>query len=148
MTPTRIAIYVFATLVAVFGVVFVADALVESDEERLDDLVASIEGARPGARSERLASLAGEEPVAVVADHQRVWIDSNDHESELRAAIDDALPELTDGAPIVASEGALTGQRARITMRLREGRDEPVDLVVELALEDHAFSLLEVRRMR
>ncbi len=148
MSPTRIAIYVLASLVAVFGVVFVADALVESDEERLDELVSSIADARAGTRSDRIAALAGEEPVAIVADHRRVWVDADDQESALRGAIDDALPELTDGAPIVASEGALTGQRARITMRLREGRDEPVDLVVELALEDHAFSLLEVRRMR
>lgn len=148
MSPTRIAVYVIATLVAVFGVVFAADALVESDEERLDDLAASIESARSGTRSERVAALAGDEPVAVVADRHRVWIDADEPESTLRAAIDDALPELTNGATIVASESALTGQRGRITMRLREGRETPVDLVVELALADHQFSLIEVRRMR
>lgn len=148
MSPTRIAVYVVATLVAVFGVVFVADALVESDEERLDEIAASIQGATSASRSERIAALAGEEAVAVVADRQRTWVDADARSSELRAAIDDALPELADGADIVASDAALTGQRGRITMRLREGRDAPVDVVVELALADHGFSLLEVRRMR
>jgi hypothetical protein len=69
----------------------------------------------------------------------------------LRSAIDDAIPELSEGAAIVASEGALTGQRASVTLRLRERpSSDPVDVVIQLALEDadHSFSLLEVRRLR
>lgn len=148
MTTSRLAVYVLAALVAVFGVVFVADALVESDQERLEELAAAIASARGGARTDRLAALGGSEAVAVVADRRRVWVDADEGEGALRAAIDGALPELADDVAVVASEAAVTGQRGRITMRLREGSDAPVDLVVELALADHAFSLLEVRRMR
>ena len=149
MTPTRLAVYVLAVLVAVFGVVFVADAVVESDEERLEALEARLRDARPSARSELLARLGGEEPVAVVADHRRVWVDRDEGAAALRAAIDEALPELSDGVPIVASEVALTGQRASLTLRLRERpSDAPVDAVVQLALEAQAISLLEVRRLR
>jgi hypothetical protein len=151
MTPTRLAVYLAAILVAVFGVVFVADALVESDDERLEALEAQLLDARPSARAEVLARLGGEEPVAVVADHRRTWVDGDDGEGALRSAIDDAVPELSDGASIVASQAALTGQRASVTLRLRERpSSDPVDLVVQLALDedDHSFSLLEVRRLR
>lgn len=151
MTPTRLAVYLAAILVAVFGVVFVADALVESDDERLEALEAQLLDARPSARAEVLARLGGEEPVAVVADRRRTWVDGDDGDTALRSAIDDAIPELAEGASIVASEGALTGQRASVTLRLRERpSSDPVDVVVQLALddEDHSFSLLEVRRLR
>ena len=151
MTPTRLAVYLAAILVAVFGVVFVADALVESDDERLEALEAQLLDARPSARAEVLARLGGKEPVAVVADHRRTWVDGDDGEGALRSAIDDAVPELSDGASIVASQAALTGQRASVTLRLRERpSSDPVDLVVQLALDedDHSFSLLEVRRLR
>jgi hypothetical protein len=151
MTPTRLAVYLAAILVAVFGVVFVADALVESDDERLEALEAQLLDARPSARAEVLARLGGEEPVAIVADRRRTWVDGDDGDTALRSAIDDAIPELSEGAAIVASEGALTGQRASVTLRLRERpSSDPVDVVIQLALEDadHSFSLLEVRRLR
>lgn len=151
MTPTRLAVYLAAILVAVFGVVFVADAVVESDDERLEALEAQLLDARPSARAEVLARLGGEEPVAVVADHRRTWVDGDDGEGALRSAIDDAVPELSEGASIVASQAALTGQRASVTLRLRERpSSDPVDLVVQLALDEdnHSFSLLEVRRLR
>lgn len=151
MTPTRLAVYVAAILVAVFGVVFVADAVVESDDERLEELEARLLDARPSARSELLARLGGEEPVAIVADRRRTWVDGDDGDAALRSAIDDAIPELSEGASIVASEAALTGQRASVTLRLRERpSSDAVDLVIQLALDedDHSFSLLEVRRLR
>ena len=151
MTPTRLAVYVAAILVAVFGVVFVADAVVESDEERLEALEAQLLDARPRARSELLARLGGEEPVAVVADRRRTWVDPDAGDGALRAQIDEAVPELSEGASIVASQSALTGQRASVTLRLRERpSSDPVDVVVQLALdeEDHSYSLLEVRRLR
>ncbi|MBX7191606.1 MAG: hypothetical protein K1X94_06095 [Sandaracinaceae bacterium] len=148
LTPVRLAVYIATTLVAVFGVVFVADALVESDEERLEAIEGALEGARGEARADALAQLSGEEAVAVVADRRRVWIEPGDGEAALREAIASAVPELTDDTPVVGTDATLAGQRGRITVRLREGHDEPVDVVVELALEDHAFSLLEVRRLR
>ncbi len=148
VSPTRLGVYAAVTLLAVFGVVFVADALVESDEERLDEIARSLEDTRGEGRADALLALSGDEAVAVVADRRRVWVEPSEGEAALREAIDAAVPELVDGAPIVGSDGTLAGQRARITMRLREGHDEPVDVVVELALEDHDFSLLEVRRMR
>lgn len=151
MTPTRLAVYLAAILVAVFGVVFVADAVVESDDERLEALEAQLLDARPSARAEVLARLGGDEPVAVVADRRRTWVDGDDGEGALRSAIDDAVPELSEGASIVASQATLTGQRASVTLRLRERpSSDPVDLVVQLALDedDHSFSLLEVRRLR
>jgi phosphohistidine swiveling domain-containing protein len=151
MTPTRLAVYLAAILVALFGVVFVADALVESDAERLEALEAQLLDARPSARAELLAQLRGEEPVAVVADRRRTWVDGDDGDIALRRAIDEAVPELSEGASVVASEAALTGQRASVTLRLRERpSSDPVDVVVQLALDEdeHSFSLLEVRRLR
>jgi phosphohistidine swiveling domain-containing protein len=151
MTPTRLAVYLAAILVALFGVVFVADALVESDAKRLEALEAQLLDARPSARAELLAQLRGEEPVAVVADRRRTWVDGDDGDIALRRAIDEAVPELSEGASVVASEAALTGQRASVTLRLRERpSSDPVDVVVQLALDEdeHSFSLLEVRRLR
>lgn len=146
MTPSRIAVHLVAVLVAVFGIVFVADALVESDEERLENLESSLVSARPSARCDQIASWAGGESVGVVANGQRRWIDPEDGRSALRAAIDDALPELAS-AEIVQHASVLTGRRARITLRAR-GEDGPVDASIELALEDGRYALLEVRRMR
>jgi len=148
MTPSRIAVYVVTALLAVFGIVFVADALVESDEERLEELEAALTGAEASGRLDAIASWAGEESVAVVADRRRVWVDAEEGEAALRSAIDDALPELGEGVPVVTSDRAITGSRARITLRLRGEHAEPVDVAVELALEEQRFSLLEVRRMR
>lgn len=148
MTPIRIAVYLLTALVAVFGVVFVADALVESDEERLEDLQVAVTGGDGSRRLDAVASWAGEESVAVVADRQRVWVDAEQGEAALRSAIDDALPELGEGVPVVSSDAAITGRRARITLRLREERADPIDVAIELALDDQRFSLLEVRRMR
>lgn len=148
MSPSRIAVYVASVLVAVFGVVFVADALVESDQERLEELEARIDGARAATRVDLIADLASEEPVAVVADRRRVWVDAEQGEGALREAIDAAVPELGAGWDVVASDATITGERARVTLRLREGHETPVDLVVELAMAEHDFSLLEVRRMR
>lgn len=148
MTPTRIAVYVVTALLAVFGVVFVADALVESDEERLEQLTSRLTAGAGEERLDAVASWAGEESVAVVADRRRVWVDESEGEAVLRRAIDDAIPELAAGAPVVSSDATLTGRRARITLRLREERAEPVDVTVELAVDEQRFSLLEVRRMR
>jgi hypothetical protein len=148
MSPPRIAVYVIAALVAVFGVVFVADALVESDDERLEELEASLVASPAGARPDRVAGWAGEESVAVVADGRRTWVDADEDERTLRGAIDDALPELADPeAEIVQHTSALTGRRGRITLRIRT-HEGPVDASLELALEDGSFALIEVRRMR
>lgn len=148
MSPTRIAVYVIAILVAVFGVVFVADALVESDEERLEELEASLVGAAAGARPDRIAAWAATESVAVVADGRRTWVDADEGEATLRGVIDDALPELSDPeAEIVQHTSALTGRRGRITLRIRTD-EGPVDTTLELALAEGAYQLIEVRRMR
>lgn len=148
MTPSRIAVYVITALVAVFGVVFVADALVESDEERLEDLEAVVVGEDGARRLDAIASWAGDESVAVLADRQRVWVDAEEGQAALRSAIDDALPELGEGLPVVSSDRAITGRRARITLRLRGERAEPVDVAIELAVDEQRISLLEIRRMR
>lgn len=150
MSPQRLAVYVAVILVGVFGIVFVADALVESDEERLALLEASIAEARPAARAQLIAGLASQDPVAIVADRRREWLDAADGERALREAIDAAVPELAAGAPIVGSDATLTGQRARITLRLRgQGASAaPVDVLLELAHAGEHFSLLEVRRLR
>ena len=148
MTPTRIAVYVITALLAVFGVVFVADALVESDEERLEQLEAALGADEGERRLDALASWAGEESVAILADRRRTWVDTSEGRATLRGAIDDAIPELADGAPVVSSDATLTGRRARITLRLREAHGNPVDVTIELAVDEQRFSLLEVRRMR
>jgi hypothetical protein len=146
MSPTRIAVYAVAVLVAVFGIVFVADALVESDEERLEGLVAALLDARPDRRADRIAAWSGDESVAVVADGQRTWLDPEEGPAAVRSAIAEALPELAD-AEIVQHASVLTGRRGRITLRARDA-DGPIDASIELALEDDRFTLLEVRRMR
>lgn len=148
MTSSRIAVYVVAILVAIFGVVFVADALVESDEERLEGLEASLVGADPEHRLDRLVGWAGAESVAVVAEGRRAWVDAEEGEGALRAAVEDALPELSEPATeLVQHHSVLTGRRGRVTLRLRD-QAGPVDVSLELALEDERFSLIEVRRMR
>jgi hypothetical protein len=146
MSHPRIAVYVVAALVSIFGIVFVADALVESDEERLEDLVGALLGASPSARAERIASWAGDESVAIVADGRRTWIDPQEGRGAVRSAIAAALPELAQ-ADIVQHASTLTGRRGRITLRARNA-EGPVDASIELAVEQDRFTLLEVRRMR
>lgn len=148
MTSSRIAVYVVAILVAIFGVVFVADALVESDEERLEGLEAALVGADAEHRLDRLVGWAGAESVAVVAEGRRAWVDAEEGEGALRAAVEDALPELSEPTTeLVQHHSVLTGRRGRVTLRLRD-QAGPVDVSLELALEDERFSLIEVRRMR
>lgn len=150
ISRTRLGVSLIAVLFALFGVVFAADALVETDAERLDGIASSILEARPSARALVIARLAARDPVAVVANRERVWVDPDAGAEGLRGAIDDAVPEFRANARIVGVDSRLTGQRAEITLRLRgEASDaRATDVVLALELEDGRFSLLDVRRLR
>lgn len=152
MNAPRIAVYVVTALLGIFGVVFVADALVATDEEHLAELESALLHARPDRRADAVAGWFGSEDVAVVADGERTWIDADESRDAVRGAILDALPELDDPqTEWVDATSELTGHRARITLRLRDRSGSApayVDATIELALDDGHFSLLEVRRLR
>ncbi len=148
MNSTRIAVYVVTALSVIFGVVYVADALVETDAERLAALDARLASAHGDARVEELVHWANGESVAVVAQGQRDWIEDDAH--ALRAAIDDALPELASSE--LEHQTELTGRRGYVHLQMR-GPEGVSRATIALALqgepEDGArFALVEVRRLR
>lgn len=148
MNQTRIAVYVVTALSVIFGVVYVADALVETDAERLAALDARLASARGEARVEELVHWASGESVAVVAQGQRDWID--DDASALRAAIDDALPELASSE--LEHQTELTGRRGYVHLQMR-GPEGVSRATLALSLqgqpdEGARFALVEVRRLR
>lgn len=148
MNHSRIAVYVVTALSVVFGVVYVADALVETDAERLEGLDARLAAAHGEARVDELVRWANDESVAVVAGGQRDWIEGDD--GALRTAIDDALPELAT-SELTQHEVELTGRRGYLHLQMHG--DEGVSrATIALALQGEPeqgarFALVEVRRL-
>ena len=150
MNQSRIAVYVVTALSVIFGFVYVADALVETDAERLEGLDARLAAAHGDARVDELVHWAQGESVAVVAQGQRDWID--DDASALRTAIDDAIPELASSAELVEHEIELTGRRGYLHLQMR-GPEGVSRATIALSLqgepeEGARFALVEVRRLR
>lgn len=148
MNHSRIAVYVVTALSVVFGVVYVADALVETDAERLEGLDARLAAAHGEARVDELVRWANDESVAVVAGGQRDWIEGDD--SALRTAIDDALPELAT-SELTEHEVELTGRRGYLHLQMH-GEEGVSRATIALALqgepeEGARFALVEVRRL-
>ena len=150
MSHSRIAVYVLTALSVVFGVVYVADALVETDAERLEGLNARLASVHGAARVDELVLWARGESVAVVANGQRDWIEDDD--SALRTAIVEALPELAASGELTQHQVELTGRRGYLHLQLR-GDEGTSRATLALALqgepeEGARFALVEVRRLR
>jgi hypothetical protein len=148
MNHSRIAVYVVTALSVVFGVVYVADALVETDAERLEGLDARLAASHGEARVDELMHWAGDESIAIVADGQRDWIEGDD--TALRTAIDAALPELAS-SELTVHEVELTGRRGYVHLQMR-GEEGVSRATIALALqgepeEGARFALVEVRRL-
>jgi hypothetical protein len=131
--------------VLLFGVATaVADALVETDAERLEEIVRVLED--DGARVDRLAAYADAERVAVLVTErghaERV------HDSDLlRDRLHEVLSPL-DGerAELLQVTHDVSGDEGRITVRVRD-EDEVASLELTLRREGQTFLLVGARRL-
>lgn len=131
--------------VLLFGVATaVADALVETDDERLEEIVRLLEDG--GARVDRLAAYADAERVAVVVT-ERGHAERVDDSDYLRDRLHEVLAPLDgDRAELLQVTHDVTGDEGRITVRVRDEGDV-ASLELTLRREGQTFLLVGARRL-
>lgn len=139
-----LALFSLAALVLFVAATALADVMVETDEERLDDIASAI--SESGARIDRLAAYADAERVAVVVGehgHTERVGDSGelvDRLHEVLAPLDAERSEVLN----VTSE--LAGDEGSITLRVRDA-EGTADLELTLRREGQSFLLVAARRL-
>jgi hypothetical protein len=143
----RFAVWALVATFAVGGVAFVADALVESDEEHISVLADSLTGPRAERRVD--AVLAWVDPARaelIVRADGRVERFGED-DGDPADAIRDALAPLSAGPlEVVQRSVSVEGDRARLALRVRsQGRI--VDAQLALRRDGQSWLVNDVRRI-
>ncbi len=144
----RFGTWALVATFAVGGVALAADALVESDEERIDDL---IDAATQRAGDRRMdAVLSAIDPARVeltVADGRAVMRFGED-DADPSDAIRDTLAALeSDDLEVVQRSIAVRDDPADVSLRVRS-RGDVVDFQLGLARDGQSWLVQTIRRLR
>jgi hypothetical protein len=143
----RFAFWGLVATLAVGGVALVADALVESDEERLSDVADSLVGPSAERRIDALLAWVDTARVPVTVRADGVTERFGEDDPDPADAIRDALAPLrADSLELVQQSVSVEGEHARLALRVRSD-GAIVDAQVELARDGQAWLVREVRRL-
>jgi hypothetical protein len=145
LTRAQVALWSFAILTTLALGTAVADAMVETDAERLEEVARVLSRPDPGSRVDGLLAWAdpAREPVYVSAGRSHVRIDDG---AELADALHDALAPLDrEGAlEILQDDVSVRGETGTVSLGARiEG--ERVDVTLTLRREGQGWLLAGVR---
>ena len=122
-----------------------ADVLVETDSERLDEIVELLNDGSDG-RVDRLAGYADADRVAVSVSDER-GADRLEDQSALRERLHETLAPLdAEDAELLQITRVLEGERGRVTVRVRAD-GEVADLELTLRRDGQTFLLVGARRL-
>jgi len=139
-----VVLVVMAALVVLGAGALLADMLVETDRERLDEVVALLEAG--GDRVDRIATYADAERVPV-AISDRGGTERMRDADLLRDRLHEVLAPLdASDAEITQITSTLDGDRGRVTLRVRSG-GEVNDLELSLRRDGQTFLLVGARRI-
>jgi hypothetical protein len=145
MQWTRLSVWVLVASVAIFGVAFVADALVQSDEEYVGELADALVGPRADRRIDALLAWVDptRAPLTVRADgHTDHFGETDEDPSTL---IHDALaPFDAESIEVVQRSVRVEGDRARVALRVRS-EGEIVDAQIALRRDGQSWLVDEIR---
>jgi hypothetical protein len=144
MTRSRIMLWSLSLLVVLALGTAAADAMVETDEERLAEVADVLVRDRAGGRVDALLAWAdpSREPVYVSVGRRHERVDEGD---DLAASLHDALASLDEGSvDVVQRDIEVRGQTGTVSMRARV-QGEPVDVTLTLRREGQGWLLAGVR---
>jgi hypothetical protein len=147
MRWSRFALWTLVATLGIGGVALVADAIVESDEERIAEVADALTGASSDRRID--AVLAWVDPtrveVAIRADGstERFGEEDGDPGDAIRAAL---APFASERIELVQRSIAVAGDEAELAVRVRAD-GEVVDATIDLRRDGQAWLVREVRRL-
>lgn len=145
MTKSRLALWIGSVALFLLLGTAVADAMVETDEERVVAVADVLLRDRADTRVDGLLAWSDpdRQPVYVTLGRERSRIDDS---ADLRDALHDALAEFdTDAAvELVQRDVEVSGETATVTLRAR-AEGEPVDVTITLRREGQGFLISGVR---
>lgn len=147
MQWARFAIWGLVATLGVGGVALAADALVESDEERIADVADALTDPRPERRIDALLTWVDPTRVDVLvrADGtaERFGEDDGDPADAIRSAL---APLADESLDVVQRSIEVEGDHARVALRVRSG-GAVVDTLVGLRRDGQAWLVDDVRRI-
>ena len=147
MQWARFAVWGVVATVGVGGVALAADALVESDEERIADVADALTDPRAERRIDALLAWVDPSRVSVTvrADGRAERFEEGD--GDPAGSIRDALAPLEDGSlEVVQRSITVEGDHAHVALRVRSD-GELVDAQVGLRRDGQAWLVDDVRRI-
>lgn len=144
----RFAVWALIATVGTGGVALAADALVESDEERISEVADAMTGSAPERRIDALLAWVDPTriPVTVRANGyvDRFGEDDGDPAESIRGAL---APLSTDSLDVVQRSVSVEGERATVALRVRS-EGEIVDAQLALRRDGQTWLVSEVRRLQ
>ncbi len=144
MQWTRLSVWGFAASVAIFGVAFVADALVQSDEEYVGELADALVGPRADRRIDAVLAWVDptRAPLTVRADgHTDRFGEAEDPSALVRDVL---APFDAESIDVVQRSIRIEGDRARVALRVRS-EGEIVDAQFALRRDGQSWLVDEIR---
>lgn len=144
----RVAIYGLVAAVVLGGVVFVADALVVTDEERLSGLADDLLEARGDGRPEALLRWTDLDraPARVVAGRRARTFEAPSEDLDLADAVRGALAPLADARDVEEVQRTVRVEDDRATVALRARADGRVrDLALRLRRSGQGWVLTRIQ---
>jgi hypothetical protein len=143
MQSARFAVWAALATFAIGGIALAADALVESDEERVDDVADAMVGGASDRRVDAVLAWVDPSRVPVVVDGERYAEDDGDPAPAIRDAL---APLDADRLEVVQRSVSLEGDRATVALRVRSEGDL-VDVQVAMRRDGQAWLVSDVRRL-
>lgn len=145
MTKSRLALWFGAVSVFLLLGTAVADAMVETDEERVVAIADVLLRDRAETRVDGLLAWSdpSRQPVYVTLGRDRSRVDDS---ADLRDALHDALGafDTDEAVELVQREVEVSGETASVTLRAR-AEGEPVDVTITLRREGQGYLISGVR---
>lgn len=142
MAPTNRWLIAALAALSILGVTALADALVTSDEERLDEVAAAVTHGESGSRLDALLAYADVEREPAVIGGRRVH-----DERELERSLASELGVLDEGElEVVETTSRVLGESGRIALRVR-AEGEIVDAELVLRRDGQGWLLSGARRL-
>jgi hypothetical protein len=144
ISRAQLALYAFTIVVVVALGTAVADAMVETDTERLDEVARVLGRSDPDARIDGLLAWAdpSREPVFVTAHRSHVRVDDA---ADLSPVLHDALDRLAEGdVEILQSDASVRGETGTVSVGTRVD-GERFDVTLTLRREGQGWLLAGVR---
>lgn len=145
MQWARFAVWGLVATVAIGGVALAADALGESDQERIDELADAMVGTHADRRADAVLAWVDPTRVEVTVQAGRSSERFGDLDADPGDAIRDALAPLASGSiEVVQRSVSVEGDRGRVALRVRSD-GEIVDAQLGLRRDGQSWLVDEVR---